>query len=95
MDYKKKQHWDKYSPDYRKELVEKIYHWQYANSNSFDDIIFVLIAKASLNNLNKLALGFMDYIQVFVQWQDASDSGDDLFRQYQVGHFAHKTPEMP
>jgi len=70
--------------------VFELYEWQYDNGNNFKCLLFDLIAKADRDNYLRIALGFPIECMLFRAWGQAGDNGNDLFRQFEIGHFTEK-----
>lgn len=82
QDYSLKDEWVKHRLEERIKVVKHLYYWQYSNRNSFTDILFNLFHKADPTNLSKLRVGFKLEYLCYLQWKNAGDNGNDLFREY-------------
>ena len=74
--------WVEYSLEEREKVVKNLYYWQYSNKNSFSDMLFILFQKADSENLLKLKKGFELEFLCLLEWYNADDNGNDLFREY-------------
>lgn len=65
-----------------KEVIQKLYYWQYNNTGCFSDKLFDLFQKADPGNKKRLFAAFPEYAAALELWDQAGDNGDDLFREH-------------
>lgn len=68
-----------------KSALKKLYHWQHSSTECFSDLLFVLIGKADVNNLQRLNIAFPEYVLAYSVWY-YSDDPDKLFENWEIDH---------
>lgn len=68
--------------DEYKLAVQDCYAWQYKPTNSFYQCLFTMFQKADRSNRNKLAIAFPFHYQVFQDWNEAAEYGNELFKKH-------------
>lgn len=66
-----------------KKALQKLYYWQKSDTNCFSDLLFVLIAKADMENMKKLNKAFPEYILAYTVWY-YSDDPEKLFENWEI-----------
>ena len=49
--------------------VEYMYHWRYSQSSALSSLVFELIAKSDMRNLERVRKGFPEAVRVWEVWR--------------------------
>ena len=72
------------------QAVWEVYYWQYEPTGSFYNMLIDLYRKADGSNRYKISIAYPMIATAIDEWDESGDNGDDLFRKYKVGRFAHE-----
>jgi len=62
--------------------IREIYFWQFSNTGCFNQQLLDLFGKADFNNRAKLRLAYPELYEAWIEWNNAGDYGNDLFREH-------------
>lgn len=63
------------------EACQKLYWWQFSNSECFSDLLFLMFQKADPSNYEKLIRGFPDHHYAYQLWYHAP-SQEEFFNRF-------------
>lgn len=67
-------------PENRIKIAAKkeLYYWKYSYSGCFSHKLYDLIGKADMFNLERLRVGFPEYVEVWEEWQRPNGGETDF-----------------
>ena len=80
-----------YTPQEYLSAVRELHYWQYGDGDNFSSILYFLFQKADASNRGRLAAGFPEYHDAWVEWQN-TESQDAFFAKYNLPAHRVETP---
>lgn len=73
-----------YTPEQYLYAVRQLHYWQYGDrADNFSSILYILFQKADADNRSRLALGFPEYHDAWMEW-NRTESQDAFFAKYNL-----------